>query len=127
VRERRGTAVLLISHDIGVIREVATRVLVMYSGRIVEELPATHLLTSARHPYTQALIAAVPTLATPRDRRLAGIPGATPSPRNRPSGCRFSPRCPLADRHCEAAAPPTTTLGSAHRVACYRAEDSRPG
>ena len=105
VRVASGAALLLISHDISVVRQVCDRVLVMYAGRVVEELPSSDL-DSARHPYTQALLAAVPDLDTDRSRPLAVIPGRPADTAHLPSGCAFAPRCPLADETCRAEDPP---------------------
>ncbi|MBM3535027.1 MAG: ABC transporter ATP-binding protein [Alphaproteobacteria bacterium] len=97
-----GTAVLLISHDLGVIANVCERVLVMYAGEVVEEGPAEALLAEPRHPYTWALLNAVPRLdqEPPADKRLTAIEGAPPDPSEPPSGCRFRPRCPFAVERC---------------------------
>ncbi|MEU6674578.1 dipeptide/oligopeptide/nickel ABC transporter permease/ATP-binding protein [Streptomyces sp. NPDC046925] len=119
VREERGTAVLLISHDITVVARTCDRVLVMYAGRIVEDLPAADLFTAARHPYTRALLAAVPDLETDRDRPLAVIPGRPPEPDRIPQGCAFAPRCPRADDHCRREDPEPVTHGIGQRVACW--------
>jgi oligopeptide/dipeptide ABC transporter ATP-binding protein len=113
-------ALLLISHDVSVVSQVCERVLVMYAGRIVEDI-RTAELARARHPYTQALIAAVPDLTTDRARPLAVIPG-TPLDAARAElrkGCAFAPRCPLADSRCEEAAPPLVEVGDRGRVACW--------
>ncbi|MBM3548151.1 MAG: ABC transporter ATP-binding protein [Alphaproteobacteria bacterium] len=97
-----GTAVLLISHDLGVIANVCERVLVMYAGEVVEEGPAESLLADPRHPYTWALLNAVPRLdqEPPADKRLTAIEGMPPDPSQPPSGCRFRPRCPFAVEKC---------------------------
>ena len=94
-----GTAVLLITHDLGVVAEVADRVLVMYAGQIVEEAPVKALFESPGHPYTEGLLAAVPDLDARRDR-LAEIPGSVPRATAWPAGCRFRPRCPYAWSRC---------------------------
>jgi peptide/nickel transport system permease protein len=119
VRAADDVAVLLISHDITVVGQVCERVLVMYAGRIVEDLPAAELRTSARHPYTRALLAAVPDMTTDRDRPLAVVPGRPPSPDALPSGCAFAPRCPLADEQCTSEDPPLVTDGQGRSVACW--------
>ncbi|WP_066368586.1 dipeptide/oligopeptide/nickel ABC transporter permease/ATP-binding protein [Herbidospora mongoliensis] len=115
VRRDTGAALLLISHDVSVVTDVCDRVLVMYAGRVVEELPAKDLRTLARHPYTRALVAAVPDLETDLDRPLAVIPGLPVDPTLSPAGCAFAPRCPLADDHCRAVAPELLA-----GVACHR-------
>jgi oligopeptide/dipeptide ABC transporter ATP-binding protein len=106
------------------VRRVCDRVLVMYAGRIVEELPAAELGrgpdSNARHPYTRALLAAVPDLDTDKSRPLAVIPGRPADPANPPPGCAFAPRCPLADDTCRANDPPLVAEGGPRRrVACW--------
>jgi peptide/nickel transport system ATP-binding protein/peptide/nickel transport system permease protein len=93
----------------------------MYAGRIVEELPAAELATAARHPYTRALVAAVPDMGTDVDRPLATIPGRAPDPARFPAGCAFAPRCPLATDRCRTTEPPLETDGQGRRVACWNA------
>ena len=119
VREENGAAILLISHDIAVVGQVCDRVLVMYAGRIVEELPATALQHGAAHPYTRALVATVPDMSTDRERPLATIPGRPPHPARRPDGCAFAPRCPLASDRCRAEVPELAPVGDGRRVACW--------
>ncbi|MEU0877365.1 dipeptide/oligopeptide/nickel ABC transporter permease/ATP-binding protein [Lentzea sp. NPDC005914] len=127
VREERSAAVLLISHDITVVAQTCDRVLVMYAGRIVEELPTAELFTSARHPYTTALLAAVPDLETDRDAPLAVIPGRPPEPAEIGAGCPFAPRCPVADERCRNEEPELTEVEDGHRVACWRLVEGLPG
>ncbi|MGH4031330.1 dipeptide/oligopeptide/nickel ABC transporter permease/ATP-binding protein [Actinomycetota bacterium Odt1-20B] len=129
VRAERGTAVLLISHDITVVAQNCDRVLVMYAGRIVEDLPAAALFTAARHPYTRALLAAVPDLDTDRTRPLAVIPGRPPEPDQVPQGCAFAPRCPHADDHCRREDPEPVAHAIGHRIACWHpvADDETAG
>jgi peptide/nickel transport system permease protein len=100
IRAADAVAILLISHDITVVGEVCERVLVMYAGRVVEQLPAAELRTHARHPYTRALLAAVPDMRTDRSLPLAVIPGRPVDPAHVPAGCAFAPRCPNADDKC---------------------------
>ncbi|WP_045311144.1 dipeptide/oligopeptide/nickel ABC transporter permease/ATP-binding protein [Lentzea aerocolonigenes] len=126
VQEERSAAVLLISHDITVVAQTCDRVLVMYAGRIVEELPTAELFTSARHPYTTALLAAVPDLETDRDAPLAVIPGRPPEPAEIGVGCPFAPRCPLADQRCREVEPELEQVGVGHQVACWRLADGMP-
>ncbi|MCD0451481.1 dipeptide/oligopeptide/nickel ABC transporter permease/ATP-binding protein [Actinocorallia sp. API 0066] len=115
-----GTAALLISHDIAVVSSRCSRVLVMYAGRIVEELPSD-ALRSARHPYTRALVASVPTLDTDRAEPLATIPGAQPAPSDVPAGCAFAPRCARATSLCTTALPAFES-----GVACHHPHEERP-
>ena len=96
LRDEEGMAILLITHDIGVVAEMADRVIVMYAGQCVEEADVMRLLSQPRHPYTQALLQAVPGLHDSRDKRLYAIPGAVPERYDELPGCRFAPRCPRA-------------------------------
>ena len=119
IRRDTGMALVLISHDLGVVAENVDRVAVMYAGRLVEEAPGADLFGVARHPYTQGLLAALPTLSGPR-RRLAAIPGTVPEPGNMPAGCRFAPRCPVAETRCVTVPPPSRIVGFRHAAACHR-------
>ena len=112
---------MLISHDVTVVGEVCDRVLVMYAGRIVEDLPAAELATGAQHPYTRALVAAVPDMDTDLDRPLAVVPGRPVDPADVPAGCAFAARCPLADARCRAEEPPLAPTPTGRRVACWHA------
>ena len=111
---------LFISHDLSVVRYFADRVLVMYLGRIVESAPTARLWSDAKHPYTQALLSAVPDPS--RRKQAAPITGDLPSPHNPPSGCRFHTRCPLATDICRTDDPAYRQMGSGHAVACHHAE-----
>ncbi|GIH22651.1 peptide ABC transporter ATP-binding protein [Acrocarpospora phusangensis] len=126
VRRDTGAALLLISHDVSVVTDVCDRVLVMYAGRIVEELPAADLRTLARHPYTRALVAAVPDMETDLTRPLAVIPGLPVDPAHIPDGCAFAARCPLADDRCRAVEPPLLSSPAGDRVACHKAGQPLP-
>ncbi|SDK52155.1 oligopeptide/dipeptide ABC transporter, ATP-binding protein, C-terminal domain-containing protein [Nocardioides sp. YR527] len=121
VRREHGTAILLISHDVSVIGEICDRVLVMYAGRIVEEIAAGDLHGDARHPYTRALVAAVPSMSTSRDEPLATIPGQPVDPAALPPGCAYAARCPLATDQCLSEEPALLD-----GVACWRAGDPLP-
>ncbi|MFC3456297.1 dipeptide/oligopeptide/nickel ABC transporter permease/ATP-binding protein [Amycolatopsis speibonae] len=113
-----GASVLLISHDLAVVAEISRRVLVMYAGLIVEELPVSALRArTPAHPYTAALLATSVDLDTDRDRPLATIPGRPPA--EVPDGCPFAPRCPRATRRCTTETPPLREHARAHRVACW--------
>ena len=114
-----GTAVLLITHDLGVVAGQADRVAVMYAGRIVEEAPVDRLFADPAHPYTQGLLGSVPALESGWDEELATIPGSIASAAL-VAGCRFAPRCPIASEVC-GAAPPLAPVAAAHRVACWKA------
>jgi peptide/nickel transport system permease protein len=121
IRAADDVALVLISHDVTVVGEVCDRVLVMYAGSIVEDLPAGDLATAARHPYTRALVAAVPDMDTPLDQPLAVIPGRPVDPADLPPGCAYAARCPLATERCLAEQPPLETDASGRRVACWHA------
>ncbi len=114
----RATGLLLITHDLGVVAQMATRVGVMYAGQIVEEAPRTAFFSSPRHPYTQMLFAALPDLAR-RGGRLETIPGQVPPLSQMPCACRFAARCPHAWELCRQEAPPWQQVAVAHRVRCH--------
>ncbi|WP_424533344.1 dipeptide/oligopeptide/nickel ABC transporter permease/ATP-binding protein [Sphaerisporangium viridialbum] len=120
VTDETGAATLFISHDIAVVGELCHRVVVMYAGRVVEELPVEELATGAAHPYTRALVASLPDMETDRSLPLASIPGRQPSPADVAEGCAFAARCALATARC-AERPPLAEYGKAHRVACWEA------
>jgi peptide/nickel transport system ATP-binding protein/peptide/nickel transport system permease protein len=122
IRAADEVAIVLISHDVAVVGQVCDRVLVMYAGRIVEDLPAAELATGARHPYTRALVVAVPDMHTDLDRPLAVIPGRPVDPADVPPGCPYAPRCPLADDHCRSEDPALVSDGAGRRVACWHAD-----
>ncbi|MGQ0548530.1 MAG: dipeptide/oligopeptide/nickel ABC transporter permease/ATP-binding protein [Armatimonadota bacterium] len=123
VNQRHGTAIVLISHDIGVISEICSRVLVMYAGRVVEDADVKTLLRDPAHPYTQALIAAVPGLEGDRAQPLAAIPGRLPDLDAIPPGCAFAPRCPFAVDRCRTDLPLLEEFADDRRVACWVARD----
>jgi oligopeptide/dipeptide ABC transporter ATP-binding protein len=119
LQQRLGLAYIFISHDLAVVKHIATRVAVMYLGRIVESAAAPELFAAPRHPYTQALLAAVPTLMVgPRPTRRI-LEGDLPSPLAPPPGCHLHPRCPHAQRVCAASRPQLVEAGDAHRTACH--------
>jgi oligopeptide/dipeptide ABC transporter ATP-binding protein len=124
LRDRLGTAILLITHDLGVVNELADRVAVMYAGRVVEQAERQELLARPRHPYTQGLLRSIPALAR-RGEALAEIPGTVPSPGHWPSGCRFSTRCPRVMDLC-GAEPSTTRLAGTHEVRCHVVAQESP-
>lgn len=117
--DERGMAVILITHDLGVVADFADRVVVMYAGRIVEDAPADELFESPAHPYSAALLDSLPSLDGPRMRRLPSIGGAPPDPAALPAGCSFAPRCARATAACDSE-PVLVTIG-ARRVACHHA------
>jgi peptide/nickel transport system ATP-binding protein len=118
LRGETGMAMVLVSHDLGVVAEACARIAVMYAGRIVEEAPSQALFDAPAHPYTRGLLAALPDLDGPK-RRLAAIPGTVPEPWNLPPGCAFAPRCLIAAEPC-ATPPPFIVVGPSHRAACPR-------
>jgi oligopeptide/dipeptide ABC transporter ATP-binding protein len=114
-----GSAAILISHDVAVVSQLCRRVLVMYAGRIVEELDVATLVAGPAHPYTAALVASVPTMESDRSRPLASIPGRAPSPYDDSPGCPFAPRCPRATARCRQEMPPLERRSPTHRAACW--------
>jgi oligopeptide/dipeptide ABC transporter ATP-binding protein len=117
-----GTAILLITHDLGVVNEMADRVAVMYAGRIVERGARLDVLQSAGHPYTQGLLRAIPARAS-RQARLLEIPGVVPPPEAWSDACRFAARCPRAFEPCTQRAPGPSSLGTSHVAWCHALED----
>ena len=120
IQDEMGMAIQFISHNLGVISEVADEVAVMYAGRIVERASTRAIFDQPLHPYTKGLIETVPVIGK-RQRRLAAIPGAVPDLMHLPSGCRFSDRCALADKACREAEPELTDWGGGHFAACFKA------
>jgi peptide/nickel transport system permease protein len=115
------TAILLISHDLGMVSQLCSRVLVMYAGRVVEDAPVAALLRTPAHPYTRALLAALPDLETDRTRTLGTIPGRPPPLGALPGGCSFHPRCPSRMPVCAEREPPSVRLPDGRGVACWLA------
>jgi oligopeptide/dipeptide ABC transporter ATP-binding protein len=113
-------AILIISHDLEMVAETAHRMMVMYAGRLVEVADTRDLVAEPRHPYTQGLLAAIPRLGAGSDTPLRGIPGAVPDLLDRPRGCAFHPRCPIADDDCRVKPPPTQNVGHRHECACFK-------
>jgi peptide/nickel transport system ATP-binding protein len=126
LQEHLGTAVVLITHDLGVVAETAQRVIVMYGGRKVEEATVDDLFEQPRHPYTQGLLAAIPRLGAlageQREGRLKEIPGMVPALVNLPKGCTFAPRCPFATDICRSEFPPYEAKAPGHMAACWHSE-----
>jgi len=120
LQRRENLAVLLITHNLGVVAEVADDVAVMYAGRIVERGPVAEVLEKPRHPYVRGLLRALPRLDS-AEGRLEEMPGHVPAPGRRGPGCRFAPRCPMADGRCRGAEPPWKDGGAGRGVACFRA------
>ncbi len=121
-------SLIFIAHDLSVVKHISDRVAVMYLGKIVELGPALDVIERPRHPYTRALVSAIPTPNpdVERNRQRIMLPGDPPSPLNPPAGCAFHPRCPYAIDACSAAVPPLEPIGDQHEVACIRAQDIPP-
>ena len=117
LQQETGTALILITHDLGVVAEIADKVAVMYAGRIVETGPVAAIFDDPQHPYTLGLISSIPSLGE-RAGRLAAIPGMVPTVERMPAGCRFAPRCPFSDAACRTEAPPLAEISAGHAVAC---------
>ncbi|MBI6561278.1 ABC transporter ATP-binding protein [Pseudomonas syringae] len=115
-----GTAMILITHDLGVVAEVADEVMVMYAGRVVESGPVKTLFDDPQHPYTIGLMGSMPSIG-PREGRLATINGRVPTPAEMPNGCRFAGRCPFVIQQCRDERPPLLELSPGHFAACLRA------
>jgi len=117
LQRERSMALVLITHDLGVVAEVAQRVLVMYAGQIVESAASAELFAAPRHPYTEALLASLPE-RNAGNRRLASLPGVVPGAYDRPRGCLLSPRCPYVRERCRASRPPLFDVGTS-LARCY--------
>jgi oligopeptide/dipeptide ABC transporter ATP-binding protein len=120
LREETGTAIVLITHDLGVIAELADEVAVMYAGRIVERAPVARLFAEPQHPYTIGLLGSIPKLHL-QQTRLAAIEGQVPDPLALPQGCKFRPRCPFAVERCREEDPVLSRIANTHEAACWRA------
>jgi peptide/nickel transport system ATP-binding protein len=125
LQQARGTAVVLITHDLGVVAETADEVAVMYAGRIAEHGPIETMLTAPEHPYTWGLLQSAPRLGAPRSERLQPIDGLPPSLINVPSGCPFHPRCPYAFEICPTRVPELLPSEAGHEVACHLSVEKR--
>ncbi len=122
LQERVGMSILLITHDLGVIAEMAQRVIVMYAGEVVEEAPVQDLFAATHHPYTEGLLEAMPRVGQSKER-LNVIPGTVPSSTEWPAGCRFHDRCPYAWERCVAEHPPLYQVGARHASRCHLADE----
>lgn len=122
LRDNLGTSIVLITHDLGVVADIADRVAIMYAGRIVEMAPTVAIFAAPTHPYTRGLLGALPSRAvmqTDGRRRLTDIPGLVPSPSTDPDECQFAPRCASASGACTAARPAADLVAVGHSVSCY--------
>jgi oligopeptide/dipeptide ABC transporter ATP-binding protein len=127
IQQERGVTYLFISHDLSTVRRIADRVAVMYLGRVVELAPTEAIFHEPRHPYTRALLSAVPTM-DPRGRReRIRLAGETPSPSSLPVGCSFQDRCPLVHDRCRHEEPRLAPVAAGHLVECFAVADSRGG
>lgn len=119
LQQDTGSAILLITHDLGVVAEIAHYVAVMYAGQIVEQGSVVEIFNDPQHPYTVGLMGSIPTLSA-EGGALSTIPGTVPQPYEMPAGCRFSTRCPFTDNHCRHHRPPLENLTREHQVACFK-------
>jgi oligopeptide/dipeptide ABC transporter ATP-binding protein len=119
LRRENGLSVILITHDLGVMSSIADEVAIFYAGRIVESGPTRELLTAPRHPYTRALLDALPHPEAAGGTELVAIPGSPPTPRARPAGCAFHPRCPYASERSRVEVPPLVPVSESRLLACH--------
>lgn len=119
LRKENKMSMLLISHDIGLVAELADRVIVMYAGEIVEEAEVYELFDHPKHPYTKALLSAVPSILNDKSKKLSSIPGSVPQDYDGITGCRFYPRCPYAFERCKNEHPELTGINGEHKVRCF--------
>lgn len=122
LQAEHGMALLMITHDIGVVERIAERVMVMYTGKLVETAPARELFNDPKHPYTKGLLHSALRLGGGRKAPLTGIPGSVPDLLALPPGCTFHPRCPIGDASCRAAFPPLEPVATGRSCACYKVE-----
>ena len=122
LQQQRGIAYLFIAHDLAVVEHISWRVMVMYLGKIVETAEARNIIREPRHPYTQALISAIPEADPETKRKRIILPGDVPSPIHPPAGCPFHPRCPMAEARCKAEVPALREISSGHWVVCHLAK-----
>jgi len=120
IQEQYRMAILVISHDLEMVADMAHRMMVMYAGRIVEVADTKDVIAEPRHPYTQGLLAAIPHLGAGSNAPLVGIPGAVPDLLDLPEGCAFHPRCPIADADCRVTVPPLKSIGYRGQCACFK-------
>ena len=121
LQRERGLAYLFVAHDLAVVEHISRRVMVMYLGKVVELAPAKSIVENPKHPYTQALISAVPVIDPDSKRQRIVLPGDVPSPIDPPSGCPFHPRCPVAEARCQTEVPKLREVLPGHWAACHLA------
>jgi oligopeptide/dipeptide ABC transporter ATP-binding protein len=126
VRRKRSAAVILITHDLGVVAGRSDRIAVMYAGRIVESGPTAEVLAAPAHPYMVALLRSNPSVETDRKTRLTELPGQPPAPGDAPAGCAFAPRCPKVMKRCRETPPPSLRAGKGRTAACWLVEVRAP-
>ena len=124
LQQQRGIAYLFIAHDLAVVEHISRRVMVMYLGKIVEMAEAKSIIREPRHPYTQALISAIPEVDPESKRKRIILPGDVPSPIHPPTGCPFHPRCPVAEARCKTDIPSLSNISPNHWAACHLAKQS---
>lgn len=117
LQEEKGTSILMITHNLGVVAELCDRVYVMYAGKVVETAEVSDLFHNPMHPYSRGLLGALPKMDS--SERLDSIEGMVPSLRDMPAGCRFAPRCPMATERCKTEEPPLSDMGDGHKVRCF--------
>ncbi|MEG2936582.1 MAG: ABC transporter ATP-binding protein, partial [Clostridium sp.] len=122
LKEKTNTAIMLITHDLGVIAQMADDVIVMYAGKVVESAPVDELFRNPQHPYTKGLLASIPSLDQDKER-LHSIDGVVPNPFHLPNGCYFAPRCEFAKPECATKMPLVTKWGEDHMVRCFLYSD----
>lgn len=127
IKEETQTAIILITHDLGVVANLADRVAVMYAGKIVEKGSARDIFHNTQHPYTKALLKSLPTVDTKKDEKLVSIPGTPPDLFAPPKGCGFASRCESCMKICKEYQPPTFEVGESHEASCWRLHPDFPG
>ena len=127
IKEETQTAIILITHDLGVVANLADRVAVMYAGKIVEKGSARDIFYNTQHPYTKALLKSLPTVYTKKDEKLVSIPGTPPDLFAPPKGCGFASRCESCMKICKEYQPPTFEVGESHEASCWRLHPDFPG
>lgn len=126
IRSEKDTGILMITHDLGVVAEMCSRVIVMYAGRIVEQAPIKQIFSDPKHPYTKGLISSVPKLGS-NVTSLPSIPGSVPDLSNMPKGCKFAPRCKFAFAKCHETEPPLIACGKDRKSRCWLIEEQKEG
>lgn len=116
---KNDTGMILITHDLGVVAEMADKVVVMYAGEVIEVAPAVEIFSNPKHPYTKGLLASIPTIDEQKEE-LYSINGTVPNPLEMPSGCTFHPRCPIADEFCQLSKPKLEDIGKGLKVRCFK-------